>query len=160
VHINTLLLSAVAPAKDTAFLYSEVTPCEGEAAVLLEALQIPWVGIPPAGFLNELQKRGLFLMHVLECPLDPPNPSLTAPYALLEAHLSLAVTRIRRSLKPRRVALLGAELLPFAGRLTESSLDCAVLLRLDKPFEIMKKGGTAEVAAFRLALEGARPGAA
>ena len=159
VHINTVLLSAFAPANDTAFLYSELAPLEGEAALLLAAVQIPFEGTPPGSFLNEFQKRGLFLMHVLECPLEPPNLSGTAARALLEAHLPLAITRIRRSLRPRRVALLSAELLPFAGELTESSLGCPVLLHLERPFEIMKKGGTAEVAAFRLALEGARSGA-
>lgn len=156
LHINTVLLSAFAPEKDTAFLYSERTPLEGEAALLLEAVQIPFDGNPPGRFLNEFQKRGLFLMHVLACPLDPPNLSAAAALALLGPQLPLAITRIRRSLKPRRVALLAAELLPFAGELTESSLGCPVLLHLEKPFEIMKKGGTAEVAAFRLALEGAR----
>jgi hypothetical protein len=156
LHINTVLLSAFAPEKDTAFLYSERTPLEGEAALLLEAVQIPFDGNPPGRFLNEFQKRGLFLMHVLACPLDPPNLSAAAALALLGAHLPLAITRIRRSLKPRRVALLAAELLPFAGELTESSLGCPVLLHLEKLFEIMKRGGTAEVAAFRLALEGAR----
>jgi hypothetical protein len=160
LHINTLLLSAVSPAKDSAFFYSGATPPEGEAAWLLEALLIPWEGNPPGSFLNEFQKRGLFLMHVLECPLDPPNLAVAGLATRLEAHLPSAVTRIRRSLKPRCVALLAAELLPLAGQLTESSLGCPVLLHSDKPFEIMKKGGTTEVTAFRLAVEGARSGAA
>jgi hypothetical protein len=154
-----LLLGAFPPTQDSSFLYSEVLPLNGEAAQLLDALQIPWESKPPASFLGEFQKRGLFLMHLLECPVE--NGSLTQEglQSRLEAHLPLAAARIRRSLKPKRVVLISSELRGVAGKLTESSLGCPVMLHLDKPFEIMKKDGGSELAAFRLALEGARTGA-
>jgi hypothetical protein len=54
---------------------------------------------------------------------------------------------------------ISPELQLVEGKLTESFLGCPVLLHLDKPFEIMKKDGGSELAAFRLALEGERTGA-
>jgi hypothetical protein len=159
VHIQTLLLGAFPSAQDSSFLYSEVLPPDGEAAQLLDALQIPWEGKPAASFLGEFQKRGLFLMHLLECPVVKDSLTEERLRSRLEAHLLLAGARIRRSLKPKRVVLFSAELRGVAGKLTESSLGCPVLLHLDKPFEIMKKDGGSELAAFRLALEGAQTGA-
>ncbi len=107
--------------------------------MLLDALQIPWEGKLPESYLGEFQKHGLFLMHLLECPLEPKDLAAPAAQALLEKHLPLAIARIRRSLKPRRVALIAPDLLSLTGKLTESSLGCPVLLHLDKPFEIMRK---------------------
>jgi hypothetical protein len=156
VHIQTLLLGAFPPAQDSSFLYSEVLPPDGEAAQLLDALQIPWEGKPPASFLGEFQKRGLFLMHLLECPVEKDSLTEERLQLRLETHLPLAAARIRRSLKPKRVAPISPELRGLAGKLTESSLRCPVMLHLDKPFEIMKKDGGSELVAFRLALEGAR----
>ncbi len=159
VHIQTLLLCAFPPAQDSCFLYSEVLPPDGEAAHLLDALQIPWEGKPPGSYVGEFQKRGLFLMHLLECSLDQPSLTEEGLRSRLAAHLPLATARIRRSLKPKRVLLISPELREVTGELTESFLGCPVLLHLDKPFEIMKKDGGSEIAAFRLALEGARSGA-
>ena len=160
VHIQTLLLGAFPAAQDSSFLYSEVLTPDGEAAQLLDALQIPWgEGKPAASFLGEFQRRGLFLMHLLECPVEKDSSTEEGLRSRLEAHLLPAAARIRRSLKPKRVVLFSAELRGVAGKLTESSLGCPVLLHLDKPFEIMKKDGGSELAAFRLALEGAQTGA-
>jgi hypothetical protein len=153
LHIQTLLLSAFAPAQTSAFLYSGAADLHGEAALLLVALQIPWEGKPQESFLAEFQKRGLFLTHILECPAEPLELSESAAQTLLEQHLPLAIARIRRSLKPKRIALLAPELLPFAGKLTESTLGCPILLHLNKSFEIMEKEGSSGMAAFRLALE-------
>jgi hypothetical protein len=155
LHIQTLLLSAFAPAQTSAFLYSGAADLHGEAALLLVALQIPWEGKPPESFLAEFQKRGLFLTHILECPAEPLDLSESAAQTLLEQHLPLAIARIRRSLKPKRIAFLAPELLPFAGKLTESTLGCPILLHLNKSFEIMEKEGSLGMAAFRLALESA-----
>ena len=158
VHIQTLLLSAFPPAQDSSFLYSEAVPPDGEAAQLLDALQIPWEGKPTANFLGEFQKRGLFLMHLLECSVAQASLTGEGLGGRLEEHLPLAAARIRRSLRPKRVLLISPELQAVAGKLTESSLGCPVLLHLDKPFEIMKKDGASEITAFRLALEGVGSG--
>ncbi len=159
VHIQTLLLSAFPSASDSSFLYSEAAPVDGEAAQLLDALQIPWKGTPPASFLGEFQKRGLFLMHLLECPVEQASITAEALERRLDEHLPLAAARIRRSLKPKRVVLISTELQAVAGKLTESALGCPVLLHLDQPFEITKNDGASDIAAFRSALEGVGSGA-
>ncbi len=158
VHIQTLLLSAVAPAPTSSFLYYEALPPDGEAALLLNALQIPLEGKASESYLVEFQKRGFFLMHVLECPLEPPNVSPSATQALLEKHLPLAIARIRRSLKPKSVVPISSELLPFAANLADSALGCPVLLYMDKPFEIREKERSSEIKAFRSAMESAKSG--
>lgn len=158
VHIQTLLLSAFPCASDSSFLYSEAVPPDGEAAQLLDALQIPWKGKPPASFMGEFQKRGLFLMHLLECPIEQASLAVEARQRRLDEHLPLATARIRRSLKPKRVVLISTELQAVAGKLTESALGCPVLLHLDKPFEITKNDGASDIAAFRSALEGVGSG--
>ncbi|HEY1470172.1 MAG TPA: hypothetical protein VGF61_14100 [Candidatus Acidoferrum sp.] len=157
VHVQTLLLGAFPPAADSSFLYSEVLPPDGEAARLLDVLQIPWEGKPPASFLGEFQKRGLFLMHLLECSVEEGSLTEGELQGRLEAHLPWAAARIRRSLKPKRVVLVSPELRGVAAKLTESSLGSPVLLHMDKPFEIMRDDGS-EIAAFRVALEGAGTG--
>ena len=159
VHIQTLLLGAFPSVQDSAFLYSEAVPPNGEAAQLLDALQIPWEGKSPPSFLAEFQKRGLFLMHLLECPLEQANLAEEGLQSRLGEHLPLAAARIRRSLKPKRVVLISPELRAVAAKLTASALGCPVLLHVDKPFEITKKGGAGEIAAFRVALEGVGCGA-
>jgi len=155
LHIHTLLLGAIAPAENTEFLYSEAAHLGGEAAHLLDALQIPREGKSPDNLLSDFQKRGFFLVHVLECPMELPNQSAAGAQALLEKHLPAAIVRIQRSLKPRRVALLSRELQSLTAKLTETALGCPVLLHQGKPFEIMENGGMPDVAAFRLAVEGA-----
>jgi hypothetical protein len=154
-----LLLSASPSSSDSSFLYSEATPPHGEAAQLLDALQIPWERKPPASFLGEFQKRGLFLMHLLECSVDHAGLTDEALQRRLHEHLPLAAARIRRSLKPKRVVLISSALQAVAGQLSESALGCPVLLHLDKPFEITRNDAAGEVAAFRLALESVGSGA-
>jgi hypothetical protein len=159
VHIHTLFLSAFPPDQDCSFLYSETLTPDGEAARLLEALHIPWEGKSHQTYLGEFQRRGLFLMHLLECSVEQAGLTEEGLQSRLGAHLPLAAARIRRSLKPKRVVLISPELQVVAGKLTESFLGCPVLLHSDKPFEVMKKDGGNELAALRLALQGERTGA-
>jgi hypothetical protein len=156
IHIQSLLLGSFAPAEDSAFLYSEALRVAGEALQLLNALRIPWEGKPAESFLGEFQRRGLFMTHVLECPLEPANQSASQVQTLLAKHLPLATARIRRSLKPKQVALIGLELLPLVGELTESALGCPVVLHSNKPFQMMRKEGDSDIIALRLAVERAR----
>jgi len=46
------------------------------------------------------------------------------------------LTRIRRSLKPRRIVLVSGALEPLVGRLVESDLGCPVVLDNGKPFDL------------------------
>jgi hypothetical protein len=117
IHVQALFLSAASPVADADHLYSAESEFRGEGLVLLLAL-----GIDPAGksvdtVLTDFQRCGYLLAHILECP----NRSADAKPAqeLLDKRLAAASVRIRRSLKPKKVVLLGRELDPFADQLTK-----------------------------------------
>ncbi len=125
VHIQALLLGGIAPEVDAAFLYCPEGNYQGEAANLLDALQISREGKSAEAILTELQKRGLLLTYVLECPL---GPGVTSPAAqqLIEKQLAAVMVRIRRSLKPKRVVLLSRGLAALEGKFNEASLGSPV----------------------------------
>ena len=125
VHIQGLLLGGISPAADSAFLYSSGDDYSGEAGILLDALKIPRAGKSADGILTEFQKRGLFLTHVLECPLEP-GVAPSAVLQLLERQLPAVIARIRRSLRPKRVVLFSSELEPLAGKFAEVVLGTPV----------------------------------
>ncbi len=141
VHIQALLLGGIAPEGDAAFLYCPEGNFQGEAAKLLEALQISREGKSADAILSEFQKRGLLLTHVLECPLEAGvNPS--AAQELIEKQLAAVMARIRRSLKPKRVVLFSKELAAVAGKLTETSLGCPAFTASYGP--LASDGGASE----------------
>jgi len=125
VHIQTLLLGGISPESDNAFLYSPEGNFDGEAATLLDALQIPRAGKSAEAILTEFQKRGLFLTYVLECPLESGAVPSTVQQ-LLEKQFPATVARIRRSFRPKRVILFSSELAPLAGKFTEAALGTPV----------------------------------
>jgi len=132
VHIGTLLLGAVAPQNDYEFLYSPAGAWNGEARVLVAAAGLTVDGKTAEATLVEFQRGGLFLTHVVECPLE--NGEAANIQQLLAARLPAALTRIRRSLKPKRLALISPELAQFLPALNSGQLNCALLLDQDKPF--------------------------
>ena len=75
--------------------------------------------------LSEFQKLGLMLIHVLECPLSA-EFSDPAALSFLEKQLAATVTRIRRSLKPKRVILISSDLELVADKLRKADLGCPV----------------------------------
>jgi len=125
IHIQTVLLSGIAPARNDEFLYHPGGGFAGEARRVFDAVQITTAGKSPESALTEFQKCGLTLVHVLECPVTPARPSSDAQL-LLENHLAAAITRIRRSLKPKRVLLVGSELQAVADKLRQTDLGCPV----------------------------------
>jgi hypothetical protein len=125
VHIQALLLGGIAPEADAAFLYFPEGNYQGEAANLLDALQISRAGKSADAVLTEFQRRGLFLTHVLECPLEP-GVSTADAQQLLEKQLPAVMARIRRSLKPKRLVLFSRELAAVAGKFTEADLGSPV----------------------------------
>lgn len=132
VHIQALLLGGIAPEADGAFLYCPEGNFQGEAANVLDALEISREGKSADAILSEFQKRGLLLTHVLECPLEAGvNPS--GAQELIEKQLAAVMARIRRSLKPKQVVLFSKELAAAAGRLTETSLGSPVFSGLYGP---------------------------
>jgi hypothetical protein len=125
IHIQNLVVSGISPRNDDEFLYTPGLNPQGEAQRVLAALQIPQ-DRNSGSVLAEVQKQGFFLIHVLECPLSGEvSPFETGP--LLENQLPAVITRIRRSLKPKRVVLISPELAPFAGKLLQTDLGCPIL---------------------------------
>ena len=107
VHIQTLLLGGVAPREDAEFLYARGEEFRGEGEAVLRAVGIPFAGRSAETVHAEFQSAGFFLTHVLECPLVDGLKNNTSDAAkLLREHLPAAASRIRRSLKPKRVMLI------------------------------------------------------
>jgi hypothetical protein len=134
VHIGTLLLGAVAPQHDSEFLYSPPGGWDGEARILLAAAGLTTEGKSPEATLAEFQRGGFFLTHVLECPLE--NGEAANTQQLLAARLPAVLTRIRRSLKPKRLAPISLQLEEFLAALISGQISGAMLLDQDKPFAL------------------------
>ena len=62
------------------------------------------------------------------------------------------VTRIRRSFRPKRVALVSAELYQFVGDLSAQELACDVVLSEAKPFALSPNSEQSEISKLREAL--------
>ena len=151
LHIQTLLVSGVAPKHESDFLYSPNAVFQGEAATILKAVNISTEGKMPETVLAEFQKLGLLLVHVLECPLDE-STSAEQAHSYLEAELPSAITRIRRSLKPKRILLLSADLQPFTAKFHQASLPCPVLPAPDTTFLSSPNPTESDLQGFREAL--------
>jgi hypothetical protein len=132
VHIGALLLGSVSPLAEEDFLYRG--KFQGEAGRLLEAVGISTPGKSPETVLSEFQRGGFFLTHVLECPLETSEVENSSYQSLLVERVSQVSTRIRRSLKPKRVVLISASLATLAARLARSELGCPVILDDGQPF--------------------------
>ncbi|OLB34389.1 MAG: hypothetical protein AUH11_18285 [Acidobacteria bacterium 13_2_20CM_57_17] len=155
VHIHTLLLGAFSPLRDEEFLYRSGGEFRGEAAQILEA-----VGISPAGKTRdavhaEFQRAGFFLTHVLECPLEDEGNLQGGIQAALKKRLAAVATRIRRSLKPKRVMAITEELAVVLDDIVAMDLGCPVLLDHGKPFLLESRAGENGAARLREALAAA-----
>jgi hypothetical protein len=151
VHIGTLLLGAVAPQNDSEFVYSLASPWDGEARVLLTSAGLMLEGKSAEATLAEFQRRGFFLTHVLECPLE--DASVSKIPELVGNRLPAALARIRRSLKPRRLAPISKYLEQFLPALTSGELPCAILLNREKPFALDGDAASEALARLRDAAE-------
>ena len=155
VHVHTLLLGAFSPLRDEEFLYHSDGEFRGEAAQILEA-----VGISPAGKTRdavhaEFQRAGFFLTHVLECPLEDEGNLQGGIQAVLRKRLAAVATRIRRSLKPKRVMAITEELAVVLDDIVAMDLGCPVLLDHGKPFLLESGPGENGAARLREALAAA-----
>jgi hypothetical protein len=160
IHIGTLLLGAIAPQNDSEFLYSSSGAWNGEASLLLAAAGLAAEGKSAEATLADFQRGGLFLTHVLECPLE--NNKTSDVQQLLAARLPAVLTRIRRSLKPKRLALISQDMQPFLSAFESAGLNCAILLDQGKPFALESRVAVGATERLRLALTSqvasARPG--
>jgi hypothetical protein len=134
VHIATLLLGAVAPQRDSEFIYSPAGAWEGEAKSLLAAAGLSLEGKAAEATLAEFQRGGFLLTHVLECFVDDDRSADTQQ--LIGNRLPAVLSRIRRSLKPKRLIPISSALEQFLPVLTAGDLPCAILLDRDKPFAL------------------------
>jgi hypothetical protein len=157
VHIGTLLLGAVAPESDSDFLYSPAGAWQGEARTLLEVAAVSADGKSPEATLTEFQRGGFLLAYILECPLNRQGEDVQG---FLAKRLPAVLTRIRRSLKPKRLALISQDLQRFSSTLTSAEAGCSILLDGDKPFALDELGGNEAAGRLRDAVLAQRSGAA
>ena len=112
IHVHTLFLGAMSPMTDAEHLYSAESEFRGEGQALVQALGIEAAGKSVETVLTDFQRRGLLFVHLSDCPSESDN--LKATRELLEARFTVTAARIRRSLKPKKLALIGEALDAFA----------------------------------------------
>jgi hypothetical protein len=154
VHIHTLLLGAFSPLEEDDFLYAPGGEFRGGAALLLDAAGIATAGKTREAVQAEFQRAGFFLTHVLECPIESEGNPPHDVHAALKARLAAVATRIRRSLKPKRVMLITEELAPLVDNIVALNLGCPVLVDGGKPFRLEGGAGKNAVERLREALAG------
>jgi hypothetical protein len=135
IHISALFLGASAPHDDAEFLYAPEGDFDGEAEFLLQATGLNVEGKTREAAQTEFQRAGFFLAHVLECPFKPVAGS-PALHELLEKRLPFALSRIRRSLKPKSVIPISRALEPLIPKLQPSALRSALILDGAKAFPL------------------------
>jgi hypothetical protein len=148
IHLHTLLLGAISPQAPADFLYSPEETHSGEAANLIAA-----AGISPASKAAdarqlEVQRRGIYLTHVLECPLDVPSSGVNFLNNALITRLPTLFTRIRRSLKPKRLAFISGSLTPSIERFASAQLNCELALDDGRAFALDNSNPAAATAAI------------
>jgi hypothetical protein len=143
IHLHTLLLGAISPQAQAEFLYSPDGGHFGEAAQLIAAVGIDTQNKSVDAIHSEFQRRGLFLAHILECPLDQgvarsgnAQIATPTPASLLSSRLPTMLTRIRRSLKPKRLAFISAALSPLIEKFAAAQLGCDLILDDGRPFSL------------------------
>ncbi len=155
VHINTLFLGAFSPRDEKDFLYGPGGEFHGEAALLLAALGISTAGKAAEAVQAEFQRAGFFLTHILECPLEDERSRHADALAALKERLAAVGTRVRRSLKPKRVMAVTEELTPVVEDVLAMDLGCPILLDNGKPFRLEIYAGENGVGRLQEMLAGA-----
>ena len=153
VHIQVLLLAAVAPLEDADYFYCPGGEFLGEAAQLLRAIGVSFAGRPIEPVHADFQSAGLFLAHILECPLEDGDNSKVDAASLLREHLPSVASRIRRSLKPKRVILVTEICQLVVQDMLSMDLGCPVVLNDGKPFAIGATMADEEISRFRAVLD-------
>jgi hypothetical protein len=119
------------------FLYSPEKTHSGEAANLVAAAGISISGKSADTIQSEFQRRGIYLTHVLECPLDvSSNGGVDFLSDALITRLPALFTRIRRSLKPKRLAFVSRSLTPLIERFASAQLNCELVLDDGRAFAL------------------------
>ena len=158
VHIQTLLLGAIAPVEDSEFLYSPGKEFRGEAAFLLRAVGISATGKPPEAIQAEFQRAGYFLTYVLECPLDKALNAKADLAKLLAERLPVVASRIRRSLKPKVVTLVTELPESVVEDILALDLGRPVIVDNGKPFALGSASKDGAISKFLERFPGSEPG--
>lgn len=119
---------------------------------MLEVAGIAAAGKTAETVQAEFQRAGFFLTPVLECAFETESQGGAKRLMLLEQRLPAMGTRIRRSLKPRRVALISVELEAVAQRIAAMELGCPLVLDEGKPFGLDGLNGQEAARRLREAL--------
>jgi hypothetical protein len=135
IHLHTLLLGAVSPSNDAEFFYSPDEAHSGEADHISAAAGIASENKNADALHSEFQRRGFFLTHVLECPLDPAADAASAESAV-DARLYTLFTRIRRSLKPKRLVFISGSLSPLIPNFAAAQLGCEIVVDDGRAFAL------------------------
>jgi len=138
VHIQTLFLGASCPVGDQEFLYAPGGEFQSEGALLLGGAGISLTGKTTEAVQAEFQRAGYFLTHVLECPFEGDQGHLRDA---LRVRLSTVATRIRRSLKPKRVMGITEALDLVVQDVIKLDLGCPVILDRGKAFRLGIQAG-------------------
>jgi hypothetical protein len=136
IHLHTLLLGASSPQMPAEFLYSPEQAHAGEAAILVAAAGISTASKSADAIQSEFQRRGIYLTHLLECPLDVPSNAADFLSNALITRLPTLFTRIRRSLKPKRLAFISSSLTPLIERFASAQLSCELALDDGRAFAL------------------------
>ena len=148
IHLHTLLLGAISPQAPADFLYSPEETHSGEAANLIAAAGISPASKSADAIQSEFQRRGIYLTHVLECPLDVPSSGVDFLNNALITRLPTLFTRIRRSLKPKRLAFISGSLTPSIERFASAQLNCELALDDGRAFALDNSNPAAATAAI------------
>lgn len=151
VHIGLLLVTTAPPAPPNDNLYAwEQQAASPHAAQFLRAL-IQVLGtdsaLAPTAQLADLQRRGIYLARLVECPLEPgiSQEKLAARYG------PVLVKRITYSYKPRQIVLLA----PVAPGLTDLLRAAGLgekLIQAGEGIAVPLPDDTASVASLRTSL--------
>ena len=148
VHIQTVLLGAAAPYEDVEFFYTPDAGLAGEAKFLAAAAGFAAPDRPKEQLHAAFQRAGFFAAHVLECPFEKNSAKSFAN--LLAERLPFAMTRIRRSLRPKRVVLTSSGLDPHVDQVKTQLTGFEIITNEGKAFGLDSAGDSEAMLVRRL----------
>jgi len=132
IHVQALFLAGTGPAENREHLYSADGTLLDRDIKFLRGLGVETSGRTVETVLTEFQRRGYLLAYVVECAEEKTGGKVMTSLA---QRIPATWTRIRRSFKPKRLVLLGAELTEFIPQFLAANLDATLVLRDGEPFE-------------------------
>jgi len=150
-HIGLLLVCTTPPSNPADDIYAWEQQCANPEAQAFSQSLLACVGVAPEKTpteqLADLQRRGVYVARLIECPLPEGSPKsdLAAKYG------PTLIKRITYSYKPRQIALL-APVVPGLADLIESAGFGAKLVDHGKEIEIPSLNDSSAVSKVRAIL--------